>query len=145
MDSENLFAYSKKITEMEQLVKRMVFESYGVGKYTDSHIASTTYLLRTMKYRIPKMGEENIGAEAHTDKSFFTILHQFDGVNGLQIKPKNYDQWLGVHFSPNYFLVMAGDACLVIPPSFFIFLSFYFTFCFNNIFSFRLHFFLRSI
>uniref|UniRef100_A0A9I9E977 Fe2OG dioxygenase domain-containing protein n=1 Tax=Cucumis melo TaxID=3656 RepID=A0A9I9E977_CUCME len=109
---ENLFAYSKKITEMEQLVKRMVFESYGVGKYTDSHIASTTYLLRTMKYRIPKMGEENIGAEAHTDKSFFTILHQFDGVNGLQIKPKNYDQWLGVHFSPNYFLVMAGDACL---------------------------------
>ncbi|CAK9324613.1 unnamed protein product [Citrullus colocynthis] len=106
---------------MEQLIKRMVFESYGVGKYYDSHIASTTYLLRTMKYRIPQMGEDNIGAEAHTDKSFFTILHQNgvngleikpNGVNGLEIKPKNGDHWLRLQFSPNSFLVMAGDACL---------------------------------
>ncbi|XP_038878200.1 2-oxoglutarate-dependent dioxygenase AOP3-like [Benincasa hispida] len=109
---ENLFSYSEMISEMEQLVKKMVFESYGVGKYYDSHIASTTYLLRTMKYRIPQMGEENIGAEAHTDKSFFTILHQINGVNGLEIKPKNGDHWLRLQFSPNSFLVMAGDACL---------------------------------
>ncbi|KAG7036488.1 putative 2-oxoglutarate-dependent dioxygenase AOP1, partial [Cucurbita argyrosperma subsp. argyrosperma] len=73
---QDLFAYTKMVSEMEKLVKRMVFESYGVGKYYDSHIASTTYLLRGMKYRIPEMGEQNIGAEAHTDKSFFTILHQ---------------------------------------------------------------------
>lgn len=127
LDSEILFSYSKMISEMEQLVKRMVFESYGVGKYYDSHIASTNYLLRTMKYRIPQMGEDNIGAEAHTDKSFFTILHQ-NGVNGLEIKPKNGDHWLPLQFSPNSFLVMAGDACLVYPliSSFYI-LLFYFS------------------
>ncbi|XP_023525673.1 2-oxoglutarate-dependent dioxygenase AOP3-like [Cucurbita pepo subsp. pepo] len=108
---EDLFAYTKMVSEMEKLVKRMVFESYGVEKYYDSHIASTTYLLRGMKYRIPEMGEQNIGAEAHTDKSFFTILHQ-NGVNGLEIKAKKDDHWIGLQFNPNSFLVMAGDACL---------------------------------
>lgn len=112
LDSEDLFAYTKMVSEMEKLVKRMVFESYGVEKYYDSHIASTTYLLRGMKYRIPEMGEQNIGAEAHTDKSFFTILHQ-NGVNGLEIKAKKDDHWIGLQFNPNSFLVMAGDACLV--------------------------------
>ncbi|XP_059636057.1 deoxypodophyllotoxin synthase-like [Cornus florida] len=42
---ETLYSYSKLVSELEQVVKRMVFESYGVGKYYDSHIGSTTYLL----------------------------------------------------------------------------------------------------
>lgn len=127
-----MFWYSKMLSEMEQLVKRMVFASYGVEKYYDSHIASTTYLLRAMKYRIPHMGEDNIGAAAHTDKSFFSILHQNE-INGLEIKTKNGDdpQWLGVQFSPNSFLVMAGDACLVCYTLIYIYI-YIFSFSFSS-------------
>ena len=43
------------------MVKRMVFESYGVEKNFDSH--SELYNLKFIKYRAPQMDEENIGVE----------------------------------------------------------------------------------
>ena len=94
-------------------MKRMVFASYGVEKYYDSHLESTTYLLRLTKYRVPQTNESGVGCPAHTDKSFITILHQND-VNGLEIETMERD-WIG--FEPSSpsssFLVMAGDSFLV--------------------------------
>jgi hypothetical protein len=43
------------------MVKRMLFESYGVEKYFDSH--TKLYNLKFIKYRAPQMDEENIGVE----------------------------------------------------------------------------------
>ncbi|KAK2984901.1 hypothetical protein RJ640_008666 [Escallonia rubra] len=88
----------------------MLFESYDIQKYYDSHIESTTYLLRLLKHRGPKANEDNVAIPPHTDKSFFTILHQNE-VDGLHVKTKD-GQWIAVEFPPSSFVVMAGDACM---------------------------------
>nr|KJB70378.1 hypothetical protein B456_011G070500 [Gossypium raimondii] len=106
-----IHAYAKLVSELDRMVKKMVFESYGVGKYYDSHVKSTEYLLRLIKYRVPHEDERDLnGSPDHTDKSFITILHDND-VAGLQIKTKDGD-WIGVEPSGSMFLVMAGDAFL---------------------------------
>ncbi|XP_059633894.1 probable 2-oxoglutarate-dependent dioxygenase AOP1 [Cornus florida] len=107
---ELVHSYSKLVSELDQMVTRMVFEGYGVEKFCDSHIGSTTFLLRVMKYRAPQMNETNLGADVHTDKSFITILHQ-NQVNGLEVKTKD-GEWITVDFPPSSFVVMAGDAFL---------------------------------
>ncbi|KAJ6715097.1 2-OXOGLUTARATE-DEPENDENT DIOXYGENASE AOP3-LIKE [Salix viminalis] len=93
------------------MVVRMVFESYGVyDQHHDSHKESTTYLLRMMKYRVPEKTEANVGCDAHTDKSFITVLHQNE-VSGLEVKSKD-GQWMSFTPSPSSFIVIAGDALL---------------------------------
>ncbi|KAL3610572.1 hypothetical protein D5086_001592 [Populus alba] len=108
--SKTVLSYSTLVSELEQMVVRMVFESYGVYQHHDSHKDSTTYLFRMMKYRGPEKNEANVGGDAHTDKSFITVLHQ-NHVSGLQVKSKD-GQWMGFKPSPSSFIVMAGDALL---------------------------------
>ncbi|CAK9146214.1 unnamed protein product [Ilex paraguariensis] len=86
----------------------MVFESYGVERNYDSHLRSTTYLLRPVRYRAPEKNESNAGGSIHTDKSFVTILRQ-NQVQGLQIPARNGD-WISVDFPPEAFVIIAGDA-----------------------------------
>ncbi|XP_057495334.1 probable 2-oxoglutarate-dependent dioxygenase AOP1 [Actinidia eriantha] len=111
---ETVYAYAKQVAELEQTVQRMVFESYGIDKKSfDSHnIESTNYLIRFTKYRGPQTNDEtNVGLTSHTDKSFITILHQ-NQVNGLEVMPRNGDEWIGFEQLPSSFVVMAGDAFL---------------------------------
>lgn len=107
---KTVLSYSMLVSELEQMVVRMVFESYGVYQHHDSHKDSTTYLFRMMKYRGPEKNEANVGGDAHTDKSFITVLHQ-NHVSGLQVKSKD-GQWMSFKPSPSSFIVMAGDALL---------------------------------
>ncbi|KAH7547341.1 deoxypodophyllotoxin synthase [Ziziphus jujuba] len=107
---ETVLSYTKLVAELEQMVKRMDFESYGAEKYYDSHVGSTTYLLRQIKYRAPEIDESDVGCEIHTDKSFITILHQNE-VEGFELKTKD-GYWIGFEPSPSSFLVLAGDAFL---------------------------------
>ncbi|KAK0595785.1 hypothetical protein LWI29_009953 [Acer saccharum] len=108
---KTVLSYAKQVSELEQTVKQMVFESYGVEKYYESLNEKSTYLLRMMKYRGPEKNENNVGCESHTDKSFITILHQNE-VNGLEIKSKD-GSWIGFDDpTPSSFIVMAGDAFL---------------------------------
>ncbi|KAK6912129.1 Isopenicillin N synthase-like, Fe(2+) 2OG dioxygenase domain [Dillenia turbinata] len=109
--SESIFSYAKLVAELDQMVKKMVFESYGVGKYYESHIESTSYLLRPNKYRPPVEKETNIGVTSHTDKSFMTIFHQ-NHANGLQTKARD-GKWISFEdASPSSFIVMAGESFL---------------------------------
>ncbi|KAL8062407.1 hypothetical protein ABFX02_02G145400 [Erythranthe guttata] len=109
---ESILSYAKLVSELEQIVDKMVFESYGTQKHYKSHIESTTYLLRTIKYSVPKSADnksnDNIGTNVHTDKSFLSILHQ-NQINGLHIQLRN-GEWLAVEVPPGSFVVMAGDA-----------------------------------
>ncbi|RVW28960.1 putative 2-oxoglutarate-dependent dioxygenase AOP1.2 [Vitis vinifera] len=107
---ETVLSYSKLVSELEQMVKKMVFESYDAEKYYDSHIQSTTYLLRLIKYRGPQKNETCIGTSCHTDKSFITVLHQNE-VCGLEIRTKD-GEWISFKPSPSSYVVMAGDALL---------------------------------
>jgi hypothetical protein len=90
----------------------MVFENYGVEKYCESHMESTTYRLRFYKYNeVDDQNESKLGLPVHTDKSFTTILHQ-NHVPGLEIQTKD-GKWIRFEPSPSSFLFMAGDAFMV--------------------------------
>ena len=106
-----MLTYSKLVSELEQIVKKMVFESYNAERCYESHIQSTTYLLRLIKYRGPLKNETCIGTTSHTDKSFMTILHQNE-VSGLEVQTKD-GEWICVKPSPSSYIIMAGDALLV--------------------------------
>ncbi|RDX86165.1 putative 2-oxoglutarate-dependent dioxygenase AOP1.2, partial [Mucuna pruriens] len=108
---ESVNSYAKQLVELDYIVKRMVFESYGLErKKFESLLESTDYVLRGYKYRIPQVGESNVGVAPHTDTALLTILNQ--KVEGLGVKLKN-GEWFEVGTSPSLYLVMGGDALLV--------------------------------
>ncbi|KAJ1385191.1 Oxoglutarate/iron-dependent dioxygenase [Sesbania bispinosa] len=108
---ESVNSYAKQLVELDHIVKKMVFESYGVEKEkVESLIESTDYVLRGYKYRTPQKGESNLGVAPHSDTAFLTILNQ--KVEGLGVKLKN-GEWYEVDASPSVFLVMGGDALMV--------------------------------
>ncbi|KAI3525089.1 hypothetical protein L1887_03761 [Cichorium endivia] len=104
---ESIKTYSKKLRELDETVKKMVFESLDLEKYFDEQMKSTNYLLKLMKYRAPEPKESDIGLHTHTDTNIMTILHQ-DEIGGLEIQTKN-DEWIRVKVSPNSFVIVAGD------------------------------------
>lgn len=103
--------YSKAVAELDQIVMKMIAESYGIEEHYESLRGSTTYLLKLIKYKIPHGNEKNLGIVPHTDKSFMSILHQ-DNVKGLEIKTED-GEWIEVDPTPSSFIVMAGDGCMV--------------------------------
>ncbi|KAL9463305.1 hypothetical protein AB3S75_001168 [Citrus x aurantiifolia] len=107
---ESVHSFAKIIVEVDQLVMRMIMESYGIEKYYDSHIETSNYLLRFFKYRKPEINEHNVGLYPHTDKNMVSIIHQ-NHINGLQIKAKD-GEWIDLEPSPSSFVIMAADGLL---------------------------------
>ncbi|CAI9101308.1 OLC1v1038601C1 [Oldenlandia corymbosa var. corymbosa] len=108
--SNAIISYSKMVANLENLVDKMVFESYGAGKHFEKHMETTTYLLRPIRYTPFQEGLENgeIGSNVHTDKGFLAILNQTQ-VNALKVETRD-GKWIDVDFPPESFVVMAGDA-----------------------------------
>ncbi|KAL1368100.1 hypothetical protein HN51_022223 [Arachis hypogaea] len=111
---KNLFEYAKIAEELDRMVARMIFESYGLmEEHYEAYMGSTSYLLRLLAHKSPKevIDEPQLGLVCHTDKSFTTILHQ-NHVNGLMVETKD-GNWIHVDFSStNSFVVMAGDGLM---------------------------------
>ncbi|XP_061343602.1 2-oxoglutarate-dependent dioxygenase AOP3-like [Gastrolobium bilobum] len=106
-----LFEYAKLAEELDRMVARMIFESYGLVEHYDAYIGSTSYLLRLLAHKAPEQVEPQLGFVSHTDKSFTTILHQ-NHVNALMVETKD-GNWIDVDYSsPTSFVVMAGDALM---------------------------------
>lgn len=106
-----MHSYAKLVSELENKVRKMVFESYGVEKYFESENESMTYLLKVKKYRPSKTDETNLGFRIHTDKGFVTVLSQ-NQVNGLEVEIKD-NEWVTVEFLPTFFFVNVADAFMV--------------------------------
>ncbi|XP_024969851.1 probable 2-oxoglutarate-dependent dioxygenase AOP1 [Cynara cardunculus var. scolymus] len=106
--SKSIQTYSKKLWELDEMVKMMVFEGLDLEKYLDEHLEATNYHLKVMKYRAADPSESTMGLDSHADTSILTILHQ-NGIQGLEIRTKDGD-WLTVNVSPNSFVVMAGES-----------------------------------
>ncbi|KAK0596815.1 hypothetical protein LWI29_019315 [Acer saccharum] len=98
---------ARTMMDLDQMVIRMVFESYGVEKYYDSHIVSTDYVLRFNKYK--EYIEDHIGLPIHTDKTLTTIIHQ-NHINGLEVQIRD-GEWV-TYDPPSHssFLYFAGVA-----------------------------------
>lgn len=114
MNSGLLHSHAKQMLELDNMVTRTMFASYGVDKYHKSCVKSKGNLVRVMKYGVPKSDEPNVGLPPHSDKGFTTILHQ-NQVNGLEIETKD-GHWISVEFPPSSFIVIAGDALKVSYP-----------------------------
>lgn len=99
--------------ELQAMIMRMLFESYGVEKYFDSHRESTVYYFRLMKYRVPTPEEikAGLGLSPHNDLTFITVLSSSQA-QGLEIKTKD-GTWIPAYCPPSSFLVITGDAMQV--------------------------------
>ncbi|OMP00178.1 Oxoglutarate/iron-dependent dioxygenase [Corchorus olitorius] len=107
--SETIHSFAKQVSELDQMVRRMILESFGIEKHVDEHMDSTDYLFRVNKYEGPKTGSETkVGLISHTDKNIVTILYQND-VGGLGIQSKN-GEWIDVKPCKDSFIVMFGDS-----------------------------------
>lgn len=108
-----MHSFAKHLAELDRMVKRMVFESFGLGteKYEEL-VRSMEYAVRGYKYRAPEIekGESNMGVPPHSDPAFITILNQ--KVDGLEVQLKN-GEWTPVGASPSLYLVMGGHALMV--------------------------------
>ncbi|XP_035547421.1 probable 2-oxoglutarate-dependent dioxygenase AOP1 [Juglans regia] len=92
---EGANSYAKKLAELDKIVTRMVFESYGLEKNFDAHLELTTRTLSLIKCREHHETETNEGIKSHTDKQYLTtILHQ-NRVRGLEIKTHD-GEWIGI-------------------------------------------------
>ncbi|XP_027172546.1 2-oxoglutarate-dependent dioxygenase AOP3-like [Coffea eugenioides] len=99
--------YANQVAELDKMVSKLVFESYGVEKYHESHVGSVTYTVRLIRYRVPEQNEMNVGVPPHTDKNFITILQQNEA-DGLEVQLKN-GSWIPIDFPPSSVIIMAGD------------------------------------
>ncbi|KAK8618885.1 hypothetical protein V6N13_132863 [Hibiscus sabdariffa] len=106
--SKVIQTFSEQLSGLDQTIRRMVLETFGLEKYMDEHMDSTNYLLRVMKYKGPETTETKLGLNSHTDKNIVTILYQNE-VDGLEIQTKEGD-WINVNPSKHSFIVMIGES-----------------------------------
>jgi len=107
---ETIQSYSEKLSELDQIIRTMIVESYGVEKHFDELMDLTNHLLRVMKYNVDETTTdgEAVGLLPHTDMNLLTILCQ-NHVNGLAVQMKD-GKWIDVIPSVNSFTVFSGDA-----------------------------------
>ncbi|KAK8525004.1 hypothetical protein V6N13_015998 [Hibiscus sabdariffa] len=106
--SKNIQSFSVQLSELDQIIRRMVLESFGLEKYMDEHMCSSNYLLRVMKYKGPETTETKLGLSSHTDKNIVTILYQNE-VDGLEVQTKE-GEWINLKPSKHSFIVMIGES-----------------------------------
>ncbi|XP_019443022.1 PREDICTED: probable 2-oxoglutarate-dependent dioxygenase AOP1 [Lupinus angustifolius] len=106
--SKTIQSFSGQVSELDQIIRKMILESLGVEKYLEEHMNSSKYLLRVMKYKGPQTSETKLGLNSHTDKNIVTILHQ-NQVEGLEVLTKD-GKWISYKPSPNSFVAMIGDS-----------------------------------
>ncbi|TKY64523.1 2-oxoglutarate-dependent dioxygenase AOP1.2 [Spatholobus suberectus] len=106
--SKTIQSFSEQLSELDQIIRKMILESLGVEKYLEEHMNSTNYLLRVMNYKGPQTSDTKVGLSTHTDKNIVTILYQNE-VEGLEVLTKD-GKWISYKPSPDSFVVMIGDS-----------------------------------
>ncbi|MEM6381801.1 MAG: 2-oxoglutarate and iron-dependent oxygenase domain-containing protein [Pseudomonadota bacterium] len=103
-------AYFNAVTELGQNLHRAIALDLGLAEdFFAGHFDASMSTLRVLRYppaNNPSPGE--IGAGAHTDYGSITLL-MTDGVPGLQVKPRDNDDWIDVPHVDGAFVVNIGD------------------------------------
>nr|KJB44680.1 hypothetical protein B456_007G266200 [Gossypium raimondii] len=71
---------------LEKTILRMILESFGLEKYMDELVDSTTNHLKGMKYGRINTSEPTHGVPAHCDHTTMTLLCQLNEVQVLEIE-----------------------------------------------------------
>ncbi|XP_020272500.1 probable 2-oxoglutarate-dependent dioxygenase AOP1 [Asparagus officinalis] len=101
-----LQSMNKKMGEMALVLKKMIFQSYGLGEYCDSNVDPTEIGFGMVRYSAPMTDEPTKGLSEHIDGTFITILCEND-VDGLFTKSSK-GEWHRVILKKNTFIVLAG-------------------------------------
>ncbi|XP_061344060.1 probable 2-oxoglutarate-dependent dioxygenase AOP1 [Gastrolobium bilobum] len=104
--SKTIQSYSEQLSELDQIIRKMILESFGVEKYLEEHVNTSNYVLRVYRYESPQNSDPMVGLSAHTDRNIMTILYQNE-VEGLEVLTKD-GKWIKP--SPNSFVVVIGDS-----------------------------------
>ncbi|KAE8725512.1 Detected protein of unknown function [Hibiscus syriacus] len=106
--SKTIESFTHLAAGLEKTIMRMVLESFGVEKYTDELIYATNYTLRAIKYGRPQTGNEpTLGADAHTNKIWITLLYQNE-MKGLEILTKD-GEWINIK-PRQTFIILSGES-----------------------------------
>jgi len=103
----------RRLSELDYTIQKMVFRSFGVERYLDSHAAWTVHSLRLLRYGAPELEEVRPGGIIHYDPNSVTMLQQ-NHVNGLEVETKHGD-WIKVAPSASSTIVMLGESFHVSP------------------------------
>ncbi|WCJ39670.1 2-oxoglutarate (2OG) and Fe(II)-dependent oxygenase superfamily protein [Euphorbia peplus] len=106
--SKTVHRFSVPLSELDEMIRRMIAESFGLENYSDEHLNSTYNIMRLNKYEAPQTVEKKTRLGAHTDKNTTSILYQ-NQTNGLEVQTKD-GQWINVNFCLNSFLVIIGES-----------------------------------
>ncbi|XP_051141059.1 probable 2-oxoglutarate-dependent dioxygenase AOP1.2 [Andrographis paniculata] len=104
--SEVVSSYLRKMAELDQIVRKMIHECFGLEKHLNNHMNSTEYSLRFHMYDGVENGTKSVGLKHHMDQNYLTILQQSETL-GLEVKTKGGD-WVAPQCSLDSFIVMTG-------------------------------------
>lgn len=91
------------LTLLEHLGKALMIEMREMKEMFDDGMQS----VRITYYPPCPQPEQVMGITPHSDATGITILHQVNGVEGLQLKKNGV--WIPVNFHPDAFVVNIGD------------------------------------
>lgn len=103
-----MHGFTKLMSELENVIVRMIMESLGVEKYYEEHLNSVFYSLRVNKYEAPENDEGEVGLKIHKDQDVMTILYQ-NQVDGLEVETRD-GKWVDAIPSPDNFTVVIGES-----------------------------------
>ncbi|CAL5406682.1 unnamed protein product [Camellia sinensis] len=106
---EVINSITAKVHELNLLLLRMIFESFGIEEYYKEKALDENIIgyLRSMKYRLPKEDEDPLGLAIHVDKTIITILCQ-NSVQGLEVLTKE-GKWIKLSIPKGTLVVIVGD------------------------------------
>ncbi|KAK4359368.1 hypothetical protein RND71_021597 [Anisodus tanguticus] len=105
---ESLEAYLVELEKLAIALLGCLAETLKIDKEVIQKMYEKGMQSVRMNYYPPCPNPEFVtGLTSHSDGSGITILHQVDGVDGLQVKQDGI--WIPVQFLPNAFVVNLGD------------------------------------
>ncbi|KAL7197729.1 hypothetical protein ACSBR2_020284 [Camellia fascicularis] len=110
---EVINSITAKVHELNLLLLRMIFESFGIEEYYNEKALDENIVgkFRSTKYRLPKENEDPLGLAIHVDKAIINILCQ-NSVQGLEVLTKE-GKWIKLNIPKGALVVFVGDALQV--------------------------------
>ena len=103
-------AYFDAVLALGQTLHRAIALDLGLEEdFFEGHFDASMATLRVLRYPpVDRPTPGQIGAGAHTDYGSITLLVT-DGTPGLQVKPRDQDEWIDVPHIDGAYVVNIGD------------------------------------